>query len=71
MASSPANDAGPGLKGSYKIIDHTYDVVVVGAGGSGLGSPRSRGGGTLGSGSERISRFASGPADPSVVARGL
>ena len=29
MATKPANDA-------YKIIDHTYDVVVVGAGGSGL-----------------------------------
>ena len=26
----------PGLTGSYKIIDHTYDVVVVGAGGAGL-----------------------------------
>jgi succinate dehydrogenase / fumarate reductase flavoprotein subunit len=26
----------PGLKGAYKIIDHTYDVVVVGAGGAGL-----------------------------------
>ncbi len=24
------------LRGAYKIIDHTYDVVVVGAGGSGL-----------------------------------
>ncbi|MBU2587144.1 MAG: succinate dehydrogenase flavoprotein subunit [Alphaproteobacteria bacterium] len=24
------------MKGAYKIIDHTYDVVVVGAGGSGL-----------------------------------
>ncbi|WP_298333821.1 succinate dehydrogenase flavoprotein subunit [uncultured Erythrobacter sp.] len=29
MATAPANDA-------YKIIDHVYDVVVVGAGGSGL-----------------------------------
>jgi len=28
--------AGAHLKGAYKIIDHTYDVVVVGAGGSGL-----------------------------------
>ena len=36
MATAPANDAGPALKGAYKIIDHTYDVVVVGAGGSGL-----------------------------------
>ncbi|MEM6586621.1 MAG: FAD-binding protein, partial [Pseudomonadota bacterium] len=36
MATAPANDAGPQLQGSYKIIDHTYDVVVVGAGGSGL-----------------------------------
>ncbi|MEN9288745.1 MAG: hypothetical protein RL317_368, partial [Pseudomonadota bacterium] len=24
------------MSDSYKIIDHTYDVVVVGAGGSGL-----------------------------------
>ena len=23
-------------RGAYKVIDHTYDVVVVGAGGSGL-----------------------------------
>ena len=36
MATAPANDPGPQLQGSYKIIDHTYDVVVVGAGGSGL-----------------------------------
>jgi succinate dehydrogenase / fumarate reductase flavoprotein subunit len=36
MATAPANDAGPQLKGAYTIIDHTYDVVVVGAGGSGL-----------------------------------
>ena len=32
MATAPA----PALTGSYKIIDHTYDVVVVGAGGAGL-----------------------------------
>ncbi|MFY7925770.1 MAG: succinate dehydrogenase flavoprotein subunit [Aquidulcibacter sp.] len=32
-----ANDVGGAhLKGAYKIVDHTYDVVVVGAGGSGL-----------------------------------
>ncbi|HEY6963954.1 MAG TPA: FAD-binding protein, partial [Erythrobacter sp.] len=24
------------MKGAYTIVDHTYDVVVVGAGGSGL-----------------------------------
>ena len=35
MATAPANGAAS-LKGAYKIIDHTYDVVVVGAGGSGL-----------------------------------
>lgn len=34
MATAAAS--APGLKGAYKIIDHTYDVVVVGAGGSGL-----------------------------------
>jgi succinate dehydrogenase / fumarate reductase flavoprotein subunit len=33
--ATPAIGA-PGLKGAYTIIDHTYDVVVVGAGGSGL-----------------------------------
>ena len=32
--ATEANTAG--LKGAYTIIDHTYDVVVVGAGGSGL-----------------------------------
>jgi succinate dehydrogenase / fumarate reductase flavoprotein subunit len=32
-----ANDVGGAhLKGAYTIVDHTYDVVVVGAGGSGL-----------------------------------
>jgi succinate dehydrogenase / fumarate reductase flavoprotein subunit len=32
-----ANDVGGAhLKGAYAIVDHTYDVVVVGAGGSGL-----------------------------------
>ncbi|MFN3862836.1 MAG: succinate dehydrogenase flavoprotein subunit [Erythrobacter sp.] len=41
MASAAATDTASGvggahLKGAYKIIDHTYDVVVVGAGGSGL-----------------------------------
>ena len=36
-APGTANDVGGAhLKGAYKIIDHTYDVVVVGAGGSGL-----------------------------------
>ena len=35
MASTKANGAN-GFQGAYKIIDHTYDVVVVGAGGSGL-----------------------------------
>ncbi len=34
MATSPAN--AESLKGDYKIVDHVYDVVVVGAGGSGL-----------------------------------
>ncbi|AWW74958.1 succinate dehydrogenase flavoprotein subunit [Erythrobacter sp. KY5] len=34
MASTPAS--GASFKGDYKIIDHMYDVVVVGAGGSGL-----------------------------------
>ena len=24
------------MKGDYKIVDHTYDVVIVGAGGAGL-----------------------------------
>ena len=33
--ASTATDA-PGLTGAYKIIEHTYDVVVVGAGGAGL-----------------------------------
>jgi succinate dehydrogenase / fumarate reductase flavoprotein subunit len=38
MATTAASAAGSAshLKGAYKIIDHTYDVVVVGAGGSGL-----------------------------------
>jgi succinate dehydrogenase / fumarate reductase flavoprotein subunit len=36
-AKGTANDVGGAhLKGAYTIIDHTYDVVVVGAGGSGL-----------------------------------
>ena len=36
-APGTANDVGGAhLTGAYKIIDHTYDVVVVGAGGSGL-----------------------------------
>ena len=36
-ASGTANDVGGAhLKGAYTIVDHTYDVVVVGAGGSGL-----------------------------------
>ncbi len=36
LGKDAANDGGPSLKGSYKIVDHTYDVVVVGAGGAGL-----------------------------------
>ena len=38
MATSAASETGGAahLTGAYKIIDHTYDVVVVGAGGSGL-----------------------------------
>jgi succinate dehydrogenase / fumarate reductase flavoprotein subunit len=36
-AKGTANDVGGAhLTGAYTIIDHTYDVVVVGAGGSGL-----------------------------------
>ncbi|WP_349511915.1 succinate dehydrogenase flavoprotein subunit [Erythrobacter sp. NFXS35] len=36
-ARGTANDVGGAhLKGAYTITDHTYDVVVVGAGGSGL-----------------------------------
>ncbi|MCT2558213.1 succinate dehydrogenase flavoprotein subunit [Tsuneonella sp. YG55] len=35
MASQP-NDTGAARQPAYTIIDHTYDVVVVGAGGSGL-----------------------------------
>ena len=35
MASQP-NDTGAARQPAYSIIDHTYDVVVVGAGGSGL-----------------------------------
>jgi succinate dehydrogenase / fumarate reductase flavoprotein subunit len=36
-AQGTANDVGGAhLKGAYTIVDHTYDVVVVGAGGSGL-----------------------------------
>lgn len=36
-AKGTANDVGGAhLKGAYTIVDHTYDVVVVGAGGSGL-----------------------------------
>jgi succinate dehydrogenase / fumarate reductase flavoprotein subunit len=37
MASNGANGGGPAINGrAYPIEDHTYDVVVVGAGGSGL-----------------------------------
>jgi succinate dehydrogenase / fumarate reductase flavoprotein subunit len=37
MASSAPNAAQPKLNGAaYSFTDHTYDVVVVGAGGSGL-----------------------------------
>jgi succinate dehydrogenase / fumarate reductase, flavoprotein subunit len=35
MASQP-NDTGAARQPAYSVIDHTYDVVVVGAGGSGL-----------------------------------
>ncbi|WP_375462199.1 FAD-binding protein, partial [uncultured Enterovirga sp.] len=32
-----ANGAGPKINGdAYRIVDHTFDVVVVGAGGAGL-----------------------------------
>ena len=40
MANTSGNGpspAGPKINGqAYEIVDHTYDVVVVGAGGSGL-----------------------------------
>ena len=37
MADGSANGAGPAIGGTaYKFIDHTFDVVVVGAGGAGL-----------------------------------
>ncbi len=46
MASSTAVSAAP----AYKIVDHSYDVVVVGAGGSGLratmGAAERKGGGS-------------------------
>ncbi len=32
----PPRSSGASLPGAYKIVDHAYDVVVVGAGGSGL-----------------------------------
>jgi succinate dehydrogenase / fumarate reductase flavoprotein subunit len=36
-ANGSANGSAPGVNGrAYTIVDHTYDVVVVGAGGSGL-----------------------------------
>ncbi|MEL6291221.1 MAG: FAD-binding protein, partial [Pseudomonadota bacterium] len=36
-ANGKANGQAPGLNGqAYAITDHTYDVVVVGAGGAGL-----------------------------------
>jgi succinate dehydrogenase / fumarate reductase flavoprotein subunit len=35
--SAPSNGAAPALVGSaYPVMDHTYDVVIVGAGGAGL-----------------------------------
>lgn len=30
------NTSNPGLQGDYTIVDHTYDAIVVGAGGAGL-----------------------------------
>jgi succinate dehydrogenase / fumarate reductase, flavoprotein subunit len=37
MADKKGNGAAPAINGqAYKIVDHTYDVVVVGAGGAGL-----------------------------------
>ena len=37
MAGQSANGAAPGTNGkAYTIVDHTYDVIVVGAGGAGL-----------------------------------
>jgi succinate dehydrogenase / fumarate reductase flavoprotein subunit len=37
MPLDTAKQAGPAINGqAYKIVDHTYDVVVVGAGGAGL-----------------------------------
>ena len=35
-APTPGNATGGSTQPAYKIIDHTYDTVVVGAGGSGL-----------------------------------
>ena len=32
----PIPPAGTQLVGSYEVVDHTYDAVVVGAGGAGL-----------------------------------
>ena len=35
--SAPGNGLAPALVGSaYRMIDHTYEVVIVGAGGAGL-----------------------------------
>ena len=35
--STPSNGIAPALIGSaYPVMDHTYDVVIVGAGGAGL-----------------------------------
>ena len=37
MADNGTNGAAPGINGkAYSIVDHSYDVVVVGAGGAGL-----------------------------------
>ena len=36
MASIPTNATAGSTQPAYKIVDHTYDTVVVGAGGSGL-----------------------------------
>jgi len=37
MAGNGSETAAPGMNGrAYPIEDHTYDVIVVGAGGSGL-----------------------------------
>mmetsp|Transcript_21812 Transcript_21812/g.19345 ORF Transcript_21812/g.19345 Transcript_21812/m.19345 type:complete len:634 (+) Transcript_21812:37-1938(+) len=38
LSNSPhtGNNSNPTLKGDYTVVDHTYDAIVVGAGGAGL-----------------------------------